>query len=47
VATPAFPHDLVRADGPPQLVLVTCGGEFDRRTGNYADNVIVTAAPTA
>jgi hypothetical protein len=41
----ALPADVFRADGPPQLALVTCGGEFDERTGNYADNVVVIAAP--
>ncbi len=29
--------------GTPRLVLVTCGGAFDRRVGHYADNVVVTA----
>lgn len=27
----------------PQLRLVTCGGEFDRSTGHYRDNVVVHA----
>jgi sortase (surface protein transpeptidase) len=27
------------------LTLVTCGGQFDRGTGHYRDNVIVYAAP--
>ena len=31
--------------GSPRLVLVTCGGTFDRGTGHYRDNVIVTAVP--
>ncbi|PFG35008.1 class F sortase [Sanguibacter antarcticus] len=33
--------------GERRLVLVTCGGNFDRETGHYVDNVIVTALPTA
>ncbi len=44
VAKSRFPADLVY--GPtltPSLRLVTCGGEFDRRTGHYTDNVVVTA----
>ncbi|MCZ2804272.1 class F sortase [Modestobacter sp. VKM Ac-2983] len=41
----ALPAELFRLDGPPQLALITCGGAFDERTGNYADNVVVTAAP--
>lgn len=36
---------LFRTDGPPVLVLVTCGGEYDKRTRSYADNVVVTAVP--
>jgi hypothetical protein len=32
--------------GPATLVLVTCGGSFDRATGHYQDNVVVYAAPT-
>ena len=31
--------------GSPRLVLVTCGGTFDRSTGHYRDNLIVTAEP--
>lgn len=31
--------------GSPRLVLVTCGGAFDREVGHYADNVAVTAVP--
>lgn len=41
----ALPPELFRTDGPPQLALVTCGGEFDERTGSYADNVVVLAVP--
>nr|WP_239522549.1 class F sortase [Geodermatophilus sabuli] len=44
-AKSALPAELFRADGPPQLALVTCGGAFDERTGNYADNVVVVAVP--
>ena len=32
-------------DGAPRLVLVTCGGVFQRDVGHYTDNVIVTAEP--
>ncbi len=31
--------------GTGRLVLVSCGGEFDRRTGNYEDNIFVFALP--
>lgn len=36
---------LFARDGPPRLTLITCGGAFERRTGHYRDNVVVTAAP--
>lgn len=32
-------------DGPPRLVLVTCGGAWRADIGHYADNVVVTAEP--
>ncbi|MFI5937534.1 class F sortase [Actinoplanes sp. NPDC051494] len=32
-------------DGAARLTLITCGGQFDRRTGHYRDNVVVTAVP--
>ncbi len=41
----ALPPDVFRVDGPPRLALITCGGTFDERTGQYADNVVVLAAP--
>lgn len=31
--------------GTPRIVLVTCGGTFDRDVGHYEDNVAVTADP--
>lgn len=40
-----LPLDLFTGDGPPGLVLITCGGAFDPATGHYADNVVVHAAP--
>ena len=44
----ALPRDQIfRTDGPPALVLVTCGGRFDRVTRSYEDNTIVTARPAA
>jgi Sortase domain len=37
-----FPTQLVYgATDYPALRLVTCGGQFDRRTGSYEDNVVV------
>ncbi len=32
-------------DGALRLTLITCGGPFDRATGHYRDNVVVTASP--
>lgn len=46
VAKSDFPTDEVYApDLDPSLRLITCGGEFDHRTHNYLDNVIVFASP--
>jgi hypothetical protein len=40
------PYDrLFARDGPPRLTLVTCGGNFDPKTGSYRDNIVVTAVP--
>jgi Sortase domain len=43
--TGGLPADLFAIDGPPRLVLITCGGPFDRAAGSYLDNVVVFAAP--
>jgi LPXTG-site transpeptidase (sortase) family protein len=32
-------------DGDPQLVLITCGGQFDTEARSYADNVVAFARP--
>ncbi|WP_298454972.1 class F sortase [uncultured Cellulomonas sp.] len=37
--------DVFTRGGPHRLVLVTCGGTFQRDVGHYSDNVIVTAEP--
>ncbi len=37
--------DLFRRTGPTQLVLVTCGGEFDGTARSYRSNVVVVARP--
>jgi sortase (surface protein transpeptidase) len=42
--TVAWPDVFVR-DGGARLVLVTCGGTFQRDVGRYTDNVLVTAEP--
>jgi len=38
-------EEVFQRSGPPRLVLITCGGEFDRATGHYVDNIVVTAVP--
>jgi sortase (surface protein transpeptidase) len=43
-----FPTDAVF--GPvtgPVLRVITCGGQFDRSSGHYLDNVVVTARPAS
>ena len=35
---------LFSTEGPHRLVLITCGGEYDRQRG-YADNIAVVARP--
>lgn len=41
----ALPTDVYSLRGPARLVLVTCGGPFDRGAGHYRDNIVVTAVP--
>lgn len=38
--------ELFAREGPPGLVLITCGGPFDSTTGHYRDNVVAIARPT-
>ena len=40
-----LPVDVFARTGKPRLVLVTCGGPFDQRSGHYKDNIVVTAVP--
>ncbi|TQM02229.1 class F sortase [Pseudonocardia kunmingensis] len=40
-----LPPEVFAAGGPARLVLITCGGAFDRATRHYADNVVVFAEP--
>lgn len=41
----AFPRDRVYGGtNAPELRLITCGGAFDRSSGNYLDNIIVFAS---
>jgi len=44
----SLPFDDVFAEtGEPQLVLITCGGDFDSEARSYEDNVVVFAVPIA
>ena len=41
----AFPTDAVYGDtAGPELRLITCGGDFNRATGHFVDNIVVYAA---
>jgi hypothetical protein len=42
-----LPSNLFGTDGPPRLVLITCGGSFDTGTLSYQDNIVVFATPAA
>ena len=42
-----LPAEVFATTGPPRLVLITCGGDFDPRTRHYAENVVVYAIPIA
>lgn len=44
LAKTALPATIFTTQGPPRLVLVTCGGRFDPVAHHYDDNVIVTAS---
>jgi hypothetical protein len=47
-AKAAFPTEAVYGDtAEPELRLITCGGAFDRSSGNYLDNVVAYARLTA
>jgi sortase (surface protein transpeptidase) len=41
----ALPDDLFSSEGEPRLVLITCGGAFNRSLRSYEDNVVVYAEP--
>jgi Sortase domain len=42
-----LPTQVFSHNGPPRLVLVTCGGRFDAGTRHYVDNVVVIATPVS
>ncbi|MET9434900.1 class F sortase [Streptomyces sp. NPDC006551] len=36
-----LPADLFSSAGPPRLALLTCAGDYDPATGQYADNLVL------
>jgi sortase family protein len=38
-----LPAEFFANTGPPRLVLISCGGPFDRQTLSYEDNIVVVA----
>ena len=40
-----LPAELFATSGPSRLVLITCGGAFNRERSSYEDNIVVTAVP--
>ena len=37
--------NVLKTGGPPTLVLVTCGGQFDDLVDSYRDNILIDAVP--
>ncbi len=46
-AKSALPPSVFDQSLGERLVLITCGGRFDRRTAHYNDNVVLYAVPVA
>jgi hypothetical protein len=44
-AKPDLPAETFDQEGGPRLVLITCGGSFDRAARRYNDNIVVYAVP--
>jgi hypothetical protein len=38
-------QELFTRTGDPMLVLISCGGIYDRAAGGYRDNIVITAQP--
>jgi len=41
----SLPADLWRKSGPETLVLITCGGDFNKTTRRYKQNIVIYAHP--
>jgi LPXTG-site transpeptidase (sortase) family protein len=46
VAKAGLPSSLFRRGGPPQLVVITCGGAYLPDAGGYQENLFAVAEPT-
>lgn len=40
-----LPDDLFARTGDPRVVLITCGGDFNRSISSYEDNIVAFATP--
>jgi hypothetical protein len=40
-----LPAEVFARHGQPRLVIITCGGAFDEKTRQYADNIVAYAVP--
>ena len=45
--TTGLPGTLFTATGPPHLVIISCGGTFDRTALSYRDNLVAVAHPVS
>lgn len=45
VKAAGLPRSLFVRSGSPRLVVISCGGSFDRATRSYRENVVVVAEP--
>lgn len=46
-AKPDLPSEVFDRTGTPRLVLISCGGSFDRARRSYRENVVVYAVPVS
>lgn len=42
-----LPDEIFATSGDPQIVLITCGGSFNRALNSYNDNIVAYAVPVA
>jgi hypothetical protein len=41
----SLPDKLWRKSGPETLALITCGGDYNRSTRRYEQNIVIYAVP--